>query len=300
MILVIGSTGMVGSEVCRLLTSKNLPVRAMVRSSSDISKKNNLKDLGVQLMDGDIREKTTFPKILEGITTVITTISAMPFSYVPGENDLRKVDEEGMFNLIDEAKKAGVKHFIYTSFSKNFDFAFPLSITKRKVEKHLQNSGMNYTILRPSCFMEVWLSPAVGFDAMNGKVNLCGDGTKPIAYISFKDVAKFAVESVSNPYALNAELELGGPENLSQLEAVKIFEEVLQKKMEIQHILLEALMAQLNSVEDGMQKSFTGLMICVAEGDLIDMKEVLRKFQIGLTSVTEYAKSVAVAQPAHA
>ena len=289
MILVIGSTGMVGSEVCRLLRSKDLPVRAMVRSTSDISKRNNLKDLGVQLVDADIRDKTSFPKILEGITTVITTVSSMPFSYVPGDNDIRKVDEEGMINLIDVAKKAGVKHFIYTSFSKNFDLDFPLSNTKRKVEKHLQNSGMNYTILRPGCFMEVWLSAAVGFDAMNGKVNLCGDGTKPLAYISFKDVAKFSVECVSNPTAMNAIIELGGPENLSQLEAVKIFEDVLNKNMEVQHIPLEALTAQLNSVEDGMQKSFTGLMICVAKGDFIDMKDVLRKFPVELTSVKEFA-----------
>jgi hypothetical protein len=64
---------------------------------------------------------------------------------------------------------------------------------------------------------EVWLSTAVGFDAMNGTVNLCGNGNNPIAYISFKDVAKFAVECISNPAAVNAELELGGPENLSQI-----------------------------------------------------------------------------------
>ena len=291
--LVIGSTGMVGSEVCRLLISKNFPVRAMVRSSCDESKKDNLKDLGVEVMEGDIRDKSTFPHLLEGITTVITTVSSMPFSYLPGENDIRQVDEGGMINLIDEAKRAGVKHFIYTSFSKNFDLNFPLSNAKRKVEKYLQNSGMNYTILRPSCFMEVWLSTAVGFDAINGKITLCGDGTRPIAYISFRDVAKFAVKCVSNPDAVNAELELGGPENLSQLDSVKIFEDVLQKKMEVQVIPLEALEAQLNTVEDAMQKSFTGLMICVANGDYIDMKEILSKFPVKLTSVNEFARMMA-------
>jgi uncharacterized protein YbjT (DUF2867 family) len=293
MILVIGSTGMVGNEVCRLLSSKNLQVRALIRSTSDISKQNKLKDLGVQLSEGDLRDKSTFSKLMAGVTTIITTASSMPFSYAPGENDIRKVDEEGMINLIDEAKRAGVIHFIYTSFSKNFNLDFPLSNTKRKVEKYLQNSGMNYTILRPGFFMEVWLSPAVGFDAANGKVNLCGDGTKPLAYISLKDVAKFEVECVSNPAAVNAELELGGPDNLNQLEVVKIFEKVLHKKMEVQHIPLEALTAQFNSAEDVVQKSFTGLMICVAKGDVIDMKEVLRKFPVKLTSVNEYAKSVA-------
>jgi uncharacterized protein YbjT (DUF2867 family) len=291
MILTIGSTGMVGNEVCRLLSSKNLRVRAMVRSTGDPSKLNKLKDFGVQLMNGDIRDKSTFPKILEGVSTVITTVSSMPFSYVPGENDILKVDEEGIINLIDAAKSAGVKHFIYTSFTKNINLDFPLNKTKRKVQKHLQNSGMNYTILRPGYFMEVWLSAAVGFDAINGKVSLCGSGTNPVAYISFKDVARFAVECVSNPAAMNAELELGGPENISQLDAVKIFEDLMNKEIEVQHVPVEGLQAQLDSTSDPMQKSFTGLMLCLAAGDKIEMKEVLSKFPVKLITVKEFALS---------
>jgi len=292
MILVIGSTGMVGSEVCRLLVSKNVQVRALVRTTSDNSKRDKLNVSGVQLFEGDLRDKSTFPEMLEGITTVITTVSSMPFSYVPGQNDITKVDEEGVINLIDAAKMAGVKHFIYTSFSKNLDFDFPIRNAKRKVEKYLQNSGINYTILRPGYFMELWLSPAVGFDAMNGKVNICGTGTNPVAYISYKDVAKFAVESISSPTAKNAVLELGGPENLSQLDAVKIFEDVLQKKIEVGHIPVEALQSQLDGAEDPMQKSFTALMLCVANGDFIDMTETLKKFPIRLTSVKEFANQM--------
>ena len=292
MILVIGSTGMVGSEVCQLLVSKNVQVRALVRTTGDNSKRDKLNVPGVQLFEGDLRDKSTFPEMLEGITTVITTVSSMPFSYVPGQNDITKVDEEGVINLIDASKKAGVKHFIYTSFSKNLDLDFPIRNAKRKVEKYLQNSGMNYTILRPGYFMELWLSSAVGFDAMNGKVNICGTGTNPVAYISYKDVAKFAVESISNPAAKNAVLELGGPENLSQLDAVKIFEEVLNKKIEVGHIPVDALQSQLDGAEDPMQKSFTALMLCVANGDFIDMKAVLEKFPVRLTSVNEFAKQM--------
>jgi uncharacterized protein YbjT (DUF2867 family) len=198
-----------------------------------------------------------------------------------------------MIDLINAAKSSGVKHFIYTSFTRNFDLDFPLKKAKRKVEKYLQNSGLNYTILRPSCFMEVWLSPAVGFDALNGKVRLCGEGDNPIAYISVGDVAKFVAECVTNPEAINAVLELGGPENLSQLDSVKIFEEVTQKTIEVQVTPLESLKAQLASVEDDMMKSFTGLMICVAKGDYIDMKEVLKKFPVKLTSAKEYAETIA-------
>jgi uncharacterized protein YbjT (DUF2867 family) len=140
--------------------------------------------------------------------------------------------------------------------------------------------------------MEVWLSGAAGFDAINGKVNICGTGTNPVAYISFKDVAKFAVGSITNPYSNNAVLELGGPQNISQLDAVKIFEEVLHRKIEIQHIPVDMLHSQLDTSEDAMQKSFTGLMLCLAKGDQIDMKELLKIFPLKLTSVREFAGGV--------
>jgi uncharacterized protein YbjT (DUF2867 family) len=198
-----------------------------------------------------------------------------------------------MINLIDAAKSAGVKHFIYTSFSKNMNLDFPLNNAKRKVEKHLQESGLTYTILRPGYFMEVWLTAAVGFDALNGKVNVCGTGTNPVAYISLNDVAKFAVESISNPTAKNAILELGGPQNISQLDAVKVFEDVLQKKIEVGNIPAEALHSQLSGAEDPMQKSFSGLMLCLANGDQIDMKEVLVRFPVKLKSVRDFANTLA-------
>jgi uncharacterized protein YbjT (DUF2867 family) len=291
MILVVGATGSMGNQICRSLISKNLAVKAMVRPTSDPMKKKVLQDLGVQVAEGDLRSPSGFPSVLDGVRTVITTTSAMPYSYVPGENDISRVDEKGMINLVDAARSAGVNHFIYTSFSGFFDLEFPLSRAKRKVEEYLQNSGMTYTILRPGCFMESWLSAAVGFDAVNGTVRLCGYGANPVAYISSLDVAHFAVECVGNPHAKNAVIELGGPENLSQLAMVSLFEDVLQKKIQVQSIPVETLQAQFLAVEDDMLKSFVGLMLCVAKGGIIDMKNVLDKFPVRLTSAREFALS---------
>jgi uncharacterized protein YbjT (DUF2867 family) len=295
-ILVVGASGFLGNEICRQLRSKDLPVKAMVRTTTDPVKTEPLTQLGAQVVLGDFRKKETFYPALKGVKTVITTVSSMPFSYKPGENDIQLVDEDGMINLIDASKSAGVNHFIYTSFSINIDLDFPLRNAKRKVERYLQNSGLTYTILRPSFFMEIWFSAAVGFDPLNGKVNICGTGTNPVAYISFKDVAKFAVESAYNPSLRNEVLELGGPQNLSQWDAVRIFEEVLYKKIEVQHIPVDAIQAQYNGSADAMQKSFSGLMLCVASGDQIDMHEILSKIPIELISVKDYANTVAEKQ----
>jgi uncharacterized protein YbjT (DUF2867 family) len=291
MVLVIGATGMLGGEVCRQLSATGTPVRAMVRKTADPLKLSKLRSLGVDIVYGDLRDSSTFGSAFDGVDVIISSVSSMPFSYVPGENDIQNVDFEGMKRFIESASHYNVKQFVYTSFSKQMDVDFPLRNAKRNVERYLQNSGMPYTILRPSCFMEVWLSPAVGFDVDNANVSVYGDGTKPVSYISYIDVAKLAVKCLQNPETLNREFELGGPKGVSQLEAVKIFEKLMEEKFEVQHVPLEALKNQRESAKDPMQKSFSGLMECVAMGDFIDMKEITKVLPVKLTSVEDYAKS---------
>jgi NADH dehydrogenase len=216
----------------------------------------------------------------------------MPFSYSPGQNDIQHVDLEGSIALIDAAKAAGVKHYIYTSFSGNLEIDIPLCNAKRAVEKHLKASGLTYTILRPSCFMEVWLSPAVGFDAANAKATIYGSGDQPVSWIAIKDVVAFAVESLTNPAARNAVLEMGGPEMVSPHQAVKLFEQAAGRPFEQAHVPVEALRAQMEGATDPMQKSFAGLMVCITAGDPIEMKATLQAFPLKLTSVQDYARSV--------
>ena len=225
-----------------------------------------------------------------GVTAVISTVSSMPFSYQPGENDIQTVDAKGAINLIDAAQGAGVQHFVYTSFTMELDF--PLHNAKRAVEKHLKESGLPYTILRPGYFMEVWLSPAVGFDAANAKAQVYGTGEKPLSLISYSDLAEFAARSLDSPVARNAILPLGGPDALSQLEMIRIFEEVGGKRFEVQYVPVEALEEQQKGATDPMQQSFLGLMRCYAGGDPIDMRATLKAFPVQLTSVKDHARSV--------
>lgn len=292
MILVVGSTGMVGSEICRLLGEKHLPFRALVRETTDPAKIERVKGYGAELVTGDLRDKGSLAAACQGVEAVICTVSAMPRSYVPGVNDMQTVDTGGVANLVDTARAAGVKYFTYTSFSANMDRDYPLNNAKRAAEKHLMASGLEYTILRPSYFMEAWLSPMVGFDAANAKATVYGAGDQPISWISFKDVAKFAVESLENPAARNSVLELGGPEALSPHQVIKLFESATGKTFEVTHVPAEALQAQMQGAADPMQKSFAGLMLCVAAGDAIDMGEIQKKFAVRLTPLQEHIASV--------
>jgi uncharacterized protein YbjT (DUF2867 family) len=295
MILVVGSTGMVGSEICRILASKTIPTRTLVRETSDPAKVERLVGYGAQLVKGDLRDPASLKAACQGVDQVICTVSAMPFSYQPGVNDIQSVDVNGITHLIDAAKAAGVKHFVDTSFSKNICRDFPLCNAKRAVENYLMGSGLTYTILRPSYFMEAWLSPMVGFDAANAKVTLYGTGDQPIAWISYKDVAQFAVASLVNPAARNAVLELGGSQSITPHQVVKAFEAATGKTFEVSHVPAEALKAQMDGASEPMQKSFAGLMLSYADGDPIDMAPVQKAFAVHLTSLHEFVASTTAA-----
>lgn len=291
MILVVGSTGMVGGDVCRRLAEQGLPFKALVRLSSDPAKVEGLKKLGAEIVTGDVCQPDTLLAACQGVQTVICTVSSMPFSYRPGENDIQKVDLEGVTALIDAAKAAGVKHFIYTSYTKDIDLDFPLTKAKRAVEKHLTGSTLMYTILRPGYFMEAWLSPTVGFNAAEAQAQIYGSGEQPLSWISFKDVARFAVDAVTNPAACDQVLELGGPSAVSPHQVIARYEHKLGKPFSVTHVPVEALQGQYQGAEDPMQKSFIGLMISYAAGNPIDMSAMQKDFPGPLTSIEEFVNS---------
>src|SRR5207245_4953712 len=158
---------------------------------------------------GDLKERASLDAACRGAATVITTASTT-FSRQAGDS-IQTVDQEGQLQLVDAAKAAGVSRFVYVSYSHNTNVNCPLTTARRAVEAHLQRSGMTYTILAPSVFMEVWLSPALGFDPTNAQVRIYGAGRNPISWISLGDVARFAVLSVDHLSTLHASIELGGP-----------------------------------------------------------------------------------------
>ena len=289
-ILVVGATGFLGMEICRQLAAAKKNVSGLVRKTAAQEKTNALKQQGVQMVMGDLKDRSSIRKALQGITTVISTASST-FSRQEGDS-IQTVDNEGQSALVEEAIAAGAKQFIFVSFTFTPD-EYPLQAAKRKAEKNLIESKMTYTILKPSFFMEAWLSPAIGFDFPNAKATIYGEGKNKISWIAIQDVAAFTVAAVDNPSLKNKTIEIGGPQALSPLEVVEIFEKAGGKKFEKQHVPMEALIGQRNAAEDDMSKSFASLMLLYANGQDVNMKEILKAVPVKMKSVQEYAKQVA-------
>jgi len=138
--------------------------------------------------------------------------------------------------------------------------------------------------------MEVWLSPALGFDPSNAQARIYGSGRNPISWISFGDVAHFAALSADPPSPRNATIELGGPGALSPLEVVRIFEQVAGRAFRVEHVDEKTLRDQRAAATDPLQQSFAALMLAYAQGDAIDMTQTLRTFPLRLVTVSDYAR----------
>ncbi|HEY3311752.1 MAG TPA: SDR family oxidoreductase [Anaerolineales bacterium] len=263
MILVVGSTGFLGSEICRRLAGSGKAVRGLVRTTSAPEKVARLKSMGVETVLGDLRDPASLAAACRGVETVISTATTT-ISMQPGDS-IPVTDQQGQLDLVSAAKAAGVRQFIFVSIPVNIG-ACPLTTAKRTVEKALQASGMTYTILQPGIFMEVWLSPALGFDFPNAKATIYGDGHARNSYISLGDVAQCAVASLDNPAARDSIFELALPQACSPLEVVRMFEIASGRPFELQFVPEAALEAQRNAATDPLQISFATMMLDMARG----------------------------------
>jgi uncharacterized protein YbjT (DUF2867 family) len=262
-------------------------VRALVRPTSNESRVEALRVLGAELVTGDLKDPATLVAACAGAEVVITTASTT-LSRQAGDT-IASVDQDGQLQLIEAAKASGVSRFVYVSYSGNHTIGCPLTTAKRAVEQALRDSGLTYTILRPSYFMEVWLSPALGFDPANAQARIYGAGRAPISFISLKDVARFVVRSLTTPAARNATIELGGPEAVSPLDVVHTFERSTGRTFALEHVAEEVLELQYQNARDPLEQSFGALMLGYARGDVVDMSQTLDAFPLPLTSVREFA-----------
>jgi uncharacterized protein YbjT (DUF2867 family) len=284
--LVIGATGLLGHEISRRLAAAGGAVRALVRPTSDQAKRAELERLGIELVEGDLKDPASLARTCAGVQSVISTASST-FSRQPGDS-IESVDRHGQLALVDAARKAGVEHFVFISVRENPRIQDPLVAATRAVEEALKTSVLAYTILRASYFMEIWLSPALGFDVANGKVRLYGDGSRPISWISYRDVARAAAAAVAEPAARNMVVELGGPQALSAGEVVRMFEAAGAGEIATESVAESALESQMHAATDPLQQSFAGLMLQCAGGDAIDTTTSSRLFPFRMASVSDF------------
>ena len=145
-------------------------------------------------------------------------------------------------NMIQTCKKSGIKKIVYISglgVTKNSRSDY--FISKYKAEQEIINSGLDYTIFRPSYIIgkKDYLSKFILKQIKKGIVIIPGSGKYHLQPIFVEDVAKIILESISEKKFSNKILDLVGPEIIKFEDFVKYF--VKNKKTKIQKINLESI-----------------------------------------------------------
>lgn len=280
MILVAGATGQLGSLVTRRLLARGEVVRILVRPGSNFQP---LVDLGAQPVFGDLKDPASLAAACEGVDVVVTTANSAARG---GADTVETVDQRGNRSLIDAARAAGVKQFVFTS-ALGADPASPVPFLRAKgeTEQYLCASGMTYTILAPNIFMEVWVPMLVGQAALEGRpVTLVGEGRRRHSFVSVDDVAAFAVAAVGHPQAMNQTIVIGGPEPVTWRDVVAAYERALGRPIEVRTIPpgqpLPGLPDVVSQLAAGMDTYDSPL----------DMTETAATFGVQLTPLEEFVR----------
>jgi uncharacterized protein YbjT (DUF2867 family) len=284
--LVVGATGLLGMEIVALLRQEQMPVRAVVRPSADAKKRAFLEGVGATIVDADLKRRASLVAACEGVSTVFSTASSTR-SRQPGDS-IATVDEEGQLALVDAARKNGVERFVFVSFPPS-DVDYALQRAKRRVEDAVRKSGMAFTILQPAKFIEVWLGAAMGFDPARGRARILGRGDGLVSWISFRDVARCVVAGARMATRSGKVIALGGPDALSPLEVVKIFEDLGGPKVALEYVPESELEARLAAAVDPMQEAYAATMIGAVRGQVVDSTLALELCSVRMTRVQEYA-----------
>lgn len=149
-VLVIGATGYLGGKVIRHLLSKNVKIKALVRPTTD---SGELKDLGIEICNGDLTKPETIEKALQAVNVVIS--SAIGYSSRKKGDSLKSVDDIGNKNLVDALLKAKIQRFVFTSvLTADKAKSVPHFWQKKRIEDYMDKMKVPYTALRPGAFLD--------------------------------------------------------------------------------------------------------------------------------------------------
>ena len=231
MILITGGTGTLGTEVVRRLRARGLMVRVLTR---DPSRARHVAGDGVEIVAGDARDGRVLTRIMGGVRTVISAMHG--FAGIDAAGAMN-VDRDGNADLIRAARAAAVERFVLLSV-RGAAPSHPMELFRAKyaAEQDLEASGLRWTIVRPSSYMETWLMVLGQPVAKSGKIVVFGRGENPINFVSVRDVAALVDQAVADPALRGRIVDIGGPENLTFNEFARRIERAAGRPIAIRHV----------------------------------------------------------------
>ena len=172
-----------------------------------------------------------------------TVVSAVHGFAGPGGVSPASVDRAGNANLIEAAARAGAAFVLVSVVGASPDHPIGLFRAKYAAEETLRASGVPWTIVRATAFVETWATIMRQPLVTSGKIPVFGRGDNPINFVCATDVAALAERAVTDPGLRGQVLALGGPDNLTFNQLAVIVQETAGRRGTVRHIPRPALRA---------------------------------------------------------
>lgn len=222
-IFVTGGTGNQGGAVVRNLVDQGFKIIALTRNPTS-AKGQNLKNLPIQVVKGDLNNADTYREYLKDVYGI--------FSVQTFENGVAKEINQGI-TLATLAKEFGINHFLYSSvYGADLNTGVPHIESKLKIENHIKQIGLPFTIIRPTSLFENFLIPQVKKGILKGKLVQPIRRNTVLQYIAAEDIGKAAARIFQNSGIYLGKTIPLATEQLSTQEVADKFTTVLNKKIE--------------------------------------------------------------------
>ena len=229
-VLVAGGTGYIGGGVLEVLQQQGFWVRALCRAPHRLREPSQCGDI----FEGHATRPETLKGLCQGIDVVFSSLGTRSFSRKP---TIWEVDYQGNLNLLEAAKREGVKHFIFVSVVRGSEMArlSPIAEAREKVAQAVKESGMDYTIFAPTGFFN---DMAEFFFAAQkrGAIRLFGEGLGKINPLSALDFGEEVARVILASSGKNAVREVGGCETFTHRQIAELAFQALDKKPQIQSL----------------------------------------------------------------
>jgi uncharacterized protein YbjT (DUF2867 family) len=258
-VLVVGASGQLGTRVVQQLVAARLPVRALVRATSQQEHLRQLAAKGVQVVIGDLRQPASLMAACHGAGAVIATANAVAPTH---GSSFKNVEDQGYADLIGACRAQRCGRFVLASVPQTpLDAKVPLFRHKRQIEQRLAASGLEHCVLRAAPFMDDWFAfigsrlPARGDPAalihrrwgflqtfigavgnlieQRGIALVPGPAGTRQAFVAIDDVARALVRASTVEAARNTTLALAGPQMLSWQDVASLYAQVLSRPVQV-------------------------------------------------------------------
>jgi uncharacterized protein YbjT (DUF2867 family) len=244
MILVLGATGNIGSEVVRLLQEKRVATRVMVRDPAKVAEQFGAD---VEVVAGDLRDPASLPAALTGVSKVFL-VTALA------------VDQVAMKNaLIDAAGRAGVKHIVMsTGIGASPDAHVQFGRWHGENQERLKQSGIAWTFVQPTFFMQNFLMSAATIKD-HGAFYLPLGEQSPVSWVDARDIAAVAAMALTESGHEGKAYTITGPAAVTCEQIAQEMSEVFGKPIRYVPVSNEA--AKGAMMEAGMPEVLADAMI---------------------------------------